>query len=113
MRLRKKHLPHRATIEALAGDSAEGPTAAEPISAVPCYFEQKARLVIDRRATSPTVNTEVMTSTFGILLLANDVLPGAYITIWAGTPRERRAQVISSELFIYPRTPGHVEVWTD
>lgn len=113
VRLRAKHLPHIVSIERFTGDGAEGSTWATADTGVPAYVEQKSKLIIDRRSSSPTVNTEVTASAFVVLLAADDVLPESYVTVWAGTARERRAQVISSAFFDYPRAPSHVEVWTD
>lgn len=112
-RLRARNLPHRVTVTPLAGEGAEGPTAGTPITDVPAYVEQKSKLVVDRRSESPTFGQEVLAATFIVLLTENDCLPRTKITVWPGTAREREAEVISSAKFDYPRTPGHVEVWTD
>jgi hypothetical protein len=112
-RLRARDLPHTVSIEHFAGDGAEGSTWAGAVADVPAYVEQKSKLIVDRRTSSPTANQEIVASNFIVLLTANDVLSESYITVWAGTPRERRAQVISSALFDYRGTPSHVEVWTD
>jgi hypothetical protein len=112
-RLRARDLPHTVTIERFAGDGAEGSTWATAVSAVSAYVEQKSKLIVDRRTSSPTANQEIVASTFIVLLTADDVLPESYITVWAGTGRERRAQVVSSAYFDYRGAPSHVEVWTD
>ncbi|RFA12163.1 hypothetical protein B7R22_17190 [Subtercola boreus] len=100
-------------IEHLEGEGNAGTKYSDPVPDVPAYVEQKSKLVIDRRSTSPTAGQEVTADTFVVLLMANDVLPGSYVTVWAGTSRERRAQVITSSLFEYRRTPSHVEAYTD
>ena len=111
-RLSKRHLPHRIIVTRLAGEGAEGVEYATPVPDVPAYVEQKSKLVVDRRSSSPTVGQEITAATFVVLLTANDVLPASKVTVWAGTTREREAEVIDSSFFDYPRTPSHVEIWT-
>lgn len=110
-RLREKHLPHRIDITRLTGEGAEGETWAAPVLARPAYVEQKSRLVVDRRSTSPTAGQEVTSTAFVVLLLVDDVLPRSRVTVWKGTPRERQAEVIDSAYFDYRGTPSHVELY--
>lgn len=112
-RLREKHLPHRVLIERIEGEGENGVTYADATAPRPAYVEQKSRLVVDRRSTSATVGTEVTSSTFVVLLTADDSLPGSFVTVWAGTPRERRSQVIDSAYFDYRGTPSHVELFLE
>ena len=79
---------------------------------MPAYVEQKSRIVVDRRSTSATFNTEILAATFIVLLTANDVLPRGKVTVWKGTPRQRESEVIDSAIFDYPGTPSHVEIWS-
>ncbi|MDZ4046182.1 MAG: hypothetical protein U1E32_10450 [Rhodoglobus sp.] len=113
VRLRPKHLPHRVTITRFLGDGPEGDLWAVPVADVPAYVEQKAKLRVDRRATSPSAGQEITTTTFIVLLTADDVAPRSKITVWAGTPRERTSEVVDSEFYDYPRTPSHVEAFTE
>lgn len=111
-RLRKKHLPHRVTLTPFLGDGAEGDLWGTPIPDVPAYVEQKSRLVVDRRSTSPTAGQEVTATTFIVLLPEHDCLPRTKVTVWAGTARERTSEIIDSALFDYnERTPDHVELF--
>lgn len=112
-RLRAKHLPHRVTLQALAGEGAEGDVWADPRPDRPAYVEQKTRLVVDRRATSPTFGQEVTSTTFVVLLLDDDCQPRTKVTVWPGTPRERTSEVITSEYFEYRGTPSHVELFLE
>ncbi|MFF3029145.1 hypothetical protein [Microbacterium sp. NPDC057944] len=112
-RLRKKHLPHRVTITRFLGDGPEGDLWADPVGDVPAYVEQKTRLRVDRRSPSPTSGQEITATTFIVLLTDDDVLPRSKVTVWPGTPRERTAEVIDSEFYDYPRTPSHVEAYTE
>lgn len=111
-RLRVKHLPHRVTITRFLGDGPEGDIWAEPVTA-PAYVEQKTKLRVDQRSTSPTSGQEITTRTFIVLLTEDDVLPRTKVTVWAGTPRERTSEVVDSEFYDYPRTPSHVEAYGD
>lgn len=113
MRLRKRHLPHRVTIERLQGETAEGTSYAAPAADRPAYVEQKSRLVVDRRSTSETAGQEVTATTLVVLLPGDDTAPGSYVTVFAGTPRRRRSQVIDSALFDYRGTPNHVELYLE
>lgn len=108
-RLREKHLPHRVSIQILEGEGAEGEIWSTKTD-VPAYVEQKARLVVDRRSTSPTSGQEITSSTFVVLLLTDDILPRSRVTVWGGTSRARTSEVIDSSRFEYPGTPGHIEL---
>lgn len=109
-RLRRKHLPHLVNVTPFLGDGAEGPVYGPKVTGVPAYVEQKSRLVVDRRAASPSAGTEIVSSTRVVLLPDNDVLPSSLVTVWPGTPRERTSEVVASALGMYSaRTPNHVE----
>ncbi|CAN5424746.1 hypothetical protein BH09ACT9_BH09ACT9_00690 [soil metagenome] len=110
-RLRAKHLQHRVDIRRIVGEGSEGPLFSNWEPDVPAYVEQKARKIIDRRSTSPTADTEIISETFVVLLTVNDVLPGSEVRVWKGTPRERTSEVATSALFDYRRTPSHVEAY--
>lgn len=113
-RLREKHLPHRVTIQVLEGEGAEGDIWEDPPRENrPAYVEQKTRLVVDRRGGSPTVGQEVTSTTFVVLLNADDCQPRSRVTVWAGTPRERTSEVIDSAYFDYRGTPSHVELYLE
>lgn len=112
-RLRKKHLPHRVTLQALEGEGPEGDIWADAVPDVPAYVEQKTRLVVDRRSGSPTAGQEVTSTTFVVLLLENDILPRSRVTVWDGTSRARTSEVIDSAYFEYRGTPSHVELFLE
>lgn len=112
-KLRKKHLPHEVDIAAPAGVTGAGQTWGTPITGIPAYVEQKTRLVVDRRAESPTKGQEITSTTFVVLLPENDTAPGSKVTVWKGTQRERTSEVIDSAGFDYPRTPGHIELYLE
>lgn len=112
-RLREKHLPHRVDICRLTGEGAEGVVWADTVTGRPAYVEQKSRLVVDRRSRSDTAGQEVTSSTFVVLLVADDALPGTKVTVWKGTPRERTSEVVDSALFEYRGTPSHVELYLE
>ena len=112
-RLRAKHLPHKVTIRPHEGDGAEGDVWGDPRADRPAYVEQKARLVVDRRSTSPTSGQEVTSTTFVVLLVEDDTLPRSQVTVWPGTPRERTSEVIDSAYFDYAGTPSHVELYLE
>lgn len=113
MRLRKKHLPHRVSIERLAGETAEGTIYDAATSDRPAYVEQKSRLVVDRRSTSETAGQQITSTTFVVVLPEDDTLPGSYVTVFPGTLRHRRSQVIDSAKFDYRGTPNHVELFLE
>lgn len=112
-RLRAKHLPHQVDITRLTGEGAEGETWADPDVDRPAYVEQKSRLVVDRRSSSPTAGQEITSTTFVVLLLDDDTLPRSTVTVWKGTPRERASEVIDSAYFEYRGTPSHVELYLE
>lgn len=112
-RLRKKHLPHRITLQPLAAETAEGVTHATPVPDVPAYVEQKSQLRVDRRSTSPTFGQEITSRTFVVVLTENGAEPRTQVTVWAGTSRERTSEVIDSAFFDYRGTPNHVELYLE
>lgn len=112
-RLRAKHLPHRVTIRPHEGDGAEGDLWGDARTGRPAYVEQRSRLVVDRRSTSPTSGQEVTSTAFVVLLIEDDTLPRSEVTVWPGTPRERTSEVIDSALFEYRGTPSHVELYLE
>ena len=112
-RLRVKHLPHRVTIRPHEGDGAEGDIWGDARNRRPAYVEQRSRLVVDRRSTSPTSGQEVTSTAFVVLLIDDDTLPRSEVTVWPGTPRERTSEVIDSALFEYRGPPSHVELYLE
>lgn len=112
-RLRKKHLPHRIDVTPFGGDGAEGDIWEGKREDRPAYVEQRARLRVDRRSTSPTSGQEITSSTFIVVLTDDDCAPRSRVTIWKGTPRERTAEVIDSAFFDYRGTPSHVELYLE
>ena len=113
-RLRKAHLPHRVIITPFVGDGPEGDIWGTPVTDVPAVVEQKTRLKVDRRSTSPSSGQEIRSSTAVVLLPEHDVLPRTKVTVWPGTPRERTSEVIDSALGMYDqRTPNHVELYLE
>ena len=112
-RLRAKHLPHRVDLQPVAGETAEGTVPGELRVDRPAYVEQKSRLVVDRRAESPTLGQQVTSTTFVVLLTEDDVPPRTAVTVWKGTPRERTSQVVDSAFFNYRGTPSHVELYLE
>lgn len=112
-RSREKHLPHRVNIKPHEDDGAEGDIWGDLRENRPAYVEQKTRLVVDRRSTSPTSGQEVTATAFVVLMLEDDTQPRSEITVWAGTPRERTSAVIDSARFEYPGTPAHIELFLE
>ncbi|WP_350351881.1 hypothetical protein ABS642_00770 [Microbacterium sp. A8/3-1] len=112
-RLREKHLPHRVTIQEFEGDGAEDDIWGDERTDRPAYVEQKTRLVVDRRSTSPTFGQEITSTTFVVLLLKDDCQPRTRVTVWPGKPRQRRSEVIDSAYFEYRGTPSHVELYLE
>jgi hypothetical protein len=112
-RLRAKHLQHRVDIQPLKGEGAEGDIWDNVRADRPAYVEQKSRLVVDRRSTSPTFGQEVTARSFVVLLPEDDTLPRSRVTVWKGTSRARTSEVIDSAYFEYKGTPSHVELYLE
>jgi hypothetical protein len=113
-RLRKRHLPHLVTVQPFLGDAAEGDSWGAVVPNIPAYAEQKTRLRVDRRSTSPTSGQEITSTTTVVLLPGNDYPPRTRITVWPGTSRARTSEVIDSALGMYNRrTPNHVELYLE
>ncbi|MDR6867681.1 hypothetical protein J2Y69_002285 [Microbacterium resistens] len=113
-RLKKRHLPHRVNIQILEGEGAEGEIWGPVITGVPAYVEQKARLRVDRRSTSPTSGQEITSSTFVVVLHENDMLPRSRVTVFPGEARERTSEVIDAAFYDYnAHTPNHSEIYLE
>lgn len=109
-RLRARSLPHVVQFRTVT-ETAEGETWSEWSEDLPAYVEQKIRLVVDRRSTSPTAGEEITSTTRVILLPEHDVPAGAEVKVWAASHRERTSEVIASAKFDYDRrTPNHVQL---
>lgn len=111
--LRTRHLPHLVDVKVLLGESAEGEVWSDWILNVPAYVEQKAKLVIDRRSTSPTAGQEITSTTFVVVLHKNDLVPRSQVKVWKGTARERTSEVVTSDYYDYPRAPNHTQAFLD
>lgn len=109
VRLKPSHLPHRVTVENITGEGADGPVYG-PAREVRAYVEGTTRVVVDRRAGSPTRGQEVVSSVWVVLLPSETVDPGAVLTVWKGTARERRTPVLDTTYLEYPGTPSHLEL---
>lgn len=109
VRLKPAHLPHRVLVENITGEGADGPVYG-PALEVRAYVEGTTRVVVDRRKASPTYGQEVVSSVWLVLLPDEDVEPGAFVTVWRGTKRERRTPVIETTFLEYPGTPSHLEL---
>ena len=108
-KLTAKRLPHRVDVKTLLGESAEGEVWSAWVLDVPAYVEQKSKLVVDRRSTSSTNGQEITSTTFVVVLHANDLVPRSMVKVWKGTTRERTSEILTSEYFDYPRTPSHTQ----
>lgn len=111
VRLRARHLPHRVDLQLPGGEGAEADVPGDERVNRPAYVEQKTRLVVDRRAESPSLGQEITATTFVVLLPEDDVPPRTNVTVWKGTPRERTAEVVDVAFFDYAGTPSHVELY--
>ena len=107
--LKSRHLPHMVDVKVLLGESAEGEQWSDWVENVPAYVEQKAKLVIDRRSTSPTAGQEITSTTFVVVLHENDLAPRSLVKVWKGTPRERTSEVVASDFYSYPKAPNHTQ----
>ena len=112
-RLRKKHLPHRVSLQPIEGEGARGPVMGAIVPDVPAYVEQKTRRRVDRRDRSETFGQEITSTTMVVLLPEHDIAPRTRVTVWAGTSRERTSEVIDSAFFDYKGTPSHVELFLE
>ena len=113
-RLRAKHLPHRISYRTPPEVALVGSIPAELRTGRPAYVEDKQKLVVDQRAGSDTRGQEINATTFVVVLPEDDMIPGAEVTVHAGTIRERTSQVVMSSKFDYNRrTPNDTELWLE
>lgn len=101
MRLPAMLLPHTITVRILEGSGPYGDVYADPVTWDRANVEDKRKLVRDKTGAETVSETTV-------LLDPERIVPaGSLVTVWAGTPREREAKVITSGLIEHPAAPSH------
>jgi len=92
-------LPHTVTIKPWTGSGGMGPTFGATFTA-PAMVEDGARMVRDASAAEVVSSTRVHCA-FSVI-----APPGSMVTVWAGTGREREAEVIAVAGSDHPAVPG-------
>ncbi|WP_424183850.1 hypothetical protein ACOBQX_17985 [Actinokineospora sp. G85] len=97
-------LPHTITLRRYLGTGPYGDVHADPVLVRRVFVEDRRRLV--RSSTGEEVISETTVRTRpGVY-----VPVGSLVTVWAGTPHERTARVIITNLFDHPSSWSHVEI---
>lgn len=103
MRIPPALLPHQLTVRPYQGTGPYGDVFGEP-STHRAFVEDHRRLVVS--ASGEEVISE--TTAYTTLDVAAPV--GSQVTVWAGTPHERTARVITTSRHLHPQAWSHLEI---
>lgn len=112
MRIPDSVLEHRVDVERRqpVGGS-YGPRFDALVAGVHALVVDKAELVIDQRQESDTYGTQITASTQVLLQPEDYVGPGSRVTVWKGTPQERRLQVVAAAFLQHSKAPSQAQAW--
>jgi hypothetical protein len=97
-------LPHTITVRPYLGTGPYGDVFGDPVIVRRTFVEDRRRLV--RTATGEEVISETTVRT-----RPREHIPiGSQVTVWHGTPHERTARVITTNLFDHPSSWSHLEI---
>lgn len=97
-------LPHTITVRPYLGTGPYGDVHGDPVVIRRTFVEDRRRLV--RSSTGDEVVSETTVRT-----RPRERIPvGSLVTVWASTPHERTARVITANLFDHPSSWSHIEV---
>lgn len=96
-------LPHSITLRRYLGTGPYGDMHDDPTLVHRVFVEDRRRLV--RSPTGEEVISETTVHTRPV-----QVPVGSLVTVWAGTPHERTARVITANLFDHPSSWSHIEI---
>ncbi len=97
-------LPHTITVRPYLGTGPYGDIHGDPVVIRRTFVEDRRRLV---RSTS---GEEVVSETTVRTRPSEHIPVGSLVTVWAGTPQQRIALVITTNLFDHPSSWSHVEL---
>ncbi|MEU4444895.1 hypothetical protein AB0K14_03220 [Actinosynnema sp. NPDC050801] len=97
-------LPHTITVRPYLGTGPYDDVYGDPVVIRRTFVEDRRRLV--RSSTGEEVISETT-----VRARPREHIPvGSLVTVWAGTPHERTAHVITANLFDHPSSWSHIEV---
>jgi hypothetical protein len=103
MRIPKRLLPHTIKVEPLLGTGARGEVYGPAQTWTRAYVEDKRQMVVS------SDGEDIVSNSF-VVLDPERILPeGSRVTMWPGTPRERKARVVGTSFFDFPRLPSNVQ----
>lgn len=71
----------------------------------------RAKLVIDQRVDSETHGAEVLAETHVLVQPENYITPGSLVTVWKGTARERKLEVVATAYARHSTAPESAQAW--
>lgn len=77
----------------------------------PALVVMREQVVVDARIASATQGAEVRSSAHVLLQPEDYAPPGSLMTIWAGTPMERTAEVITTAYLEHSIAPSGAQAW--
>lgn len=92
--------PHTVIVRPLTGSGGMGPVYGSPVADIPALVVEGAQLVRDAGG-SEVVSQASVSVHFDVV-----APPGSEVTVWAGTPKERTAVVITASGGPHPTLPS-------
>jgi len=112
MRIPNRYLEHKVTLTKIqAVGTSVGAKFDEPRTGIRALVIDKRTRVVDQRAGSDTVGTEVIASAHILLHKENWVPPSSLVTVWPGTPMERVCEVIAAGYNVHSIAPESAQLW--
>lgn len=106
MRIPKRLLQHKITVEPLLGTGARGMNVFGPAVVWDrAYVEDKRQLIISSEGSDATSNSYV------ILDPERELPEGSKVTIWKDTWKERTSLVIGASSFDMPGCPSNLQIF--
>lgn len=105
MRIPARLLPHTITIKPCTGEGRNGPTYGPKQTWNRVYVEDKTAVLKGADGAEKTSRGFIVTD-------PERAIPElSLVTVWAGTPREREAQVLSTDFASMPRMPSNITAY--
>lgn len=110
MRIPARYFPHQVTIEA-PDPMGGGRRWLTPRPGVAALVAPSDALIVDQRPDAESVGQQIVANSQVILQPESWTDPGARVTIWPGTPRERVLSAARVETYDHDIAPNSVVMW--
>lgn len=105
MRIPARLVPHTITIKPYLGEGRDGPIHGPSQIWTRVYVEDKTAVLKGADGAEKTSRGFIVTDP------ERDIPELSLVTVWAGTPREREAQVLATDFASMPRMPSNITAY--